>query len=307
MTFALIRSAGLAVAASASLCLAQGRLIAVDSSRALYQIDIATGVKTAIGTVSVNASTTAGLAYNPTTQTIYLTSTGNDSLYTLDLATGTATLVGAYGDPAVIMHGLEWDDSTGTLYGCSSHNNGLYTISTATGAATLIGTSGLTSFSNLGHDSIANVMYSTNSGADSFYRMDRATGATTLIGALTGPTNPNGLAFNKDDGRLYLVCNNTDSLYTIDTASGLATLIGAHGPSNLLGLVYLPAPVTPACYANCDGSTTPPVLNINDFICFTNLFAANDPLANCDGSTTPPTLNVNDFTCFLNAFAVGCT
>ena len=28
------------------------------------------------------------------------------------------------------------------------------------------------------------------------------------------------------------------------------------------------------CYANCDNSTTPPVLNVQDFACFLNLFAA---------------------------------
>ena len=60
------------------------------------------------------------------------------------------------------------------------------------------------------------------------------------------------------------------------------------------------------CYANCDASATPPILNINDFQCFLNKFAANDPYANCDQSTTPPTLNINDFQCFVNAFAVGC-
>ncbi len=61
------------------------------------------------------------------------------------------------------------------------------------------------------------------------------------------------------------------------------------------------------CYANCDGSTTPPILNVNDFICFLNTFAAADAYANCDGSTTPPVLNVLDFVCFLNSFAAGCS
>jgi hypothetical protein len=61
------------------------------------------------------------------------------------------------------------------------------------------------------------------------------------------------------------------------------------------------------CYANCDASSTQPVLNANDFQCFLNLFAAADPYANCDGSSTEPTLNANDFQCFLNAFATGCT
>ncbi len=60
------------------------------------------------------------------------------------------------------------------------------------------------------------------------------------------------------------------------------------------------------CYANCDSSTTPPVLNVNDFICFLNRFASADPYANCDHSTTAPTLNVNDFNCFLNSFVSGC-
>ena len=60
------------------------------------------------------------------------------------------------------------------------------------------------------------------------------------------------------------------------------------------------------CYANCDGSTAAPILNVSDFICFMNLYAAGDPQANCDGSTVAPTLNVADFVCFLNAYAAGC-
>jgi hypothetical protein len=61
-----------------------------------------------------------------------------------------------------------------------------------------------------------------------------------------------------------------------------------------------------SCYANCDGSHSTPILNVNDFVCFQALFAAGDPRANCDGSTTPPVLNVNDFICFQSRFAAGC-
>jgi probable HAF family extracellular repeat protein len=60
------------------------------------------------------------------------------------------------------------------------------------------------------------------------------------------------------------------------------------------------------CYANCDGSTVAPILNINDFVCFSQQFAAADTRANCDGSTTPPLLNVNDFVCFQQRLAAGC-
>jgi hypothetical protein len=72
---------------------------------------------------------------------------------------------------------------------------------------------------------------------------------------------------------------------------------------------------TVPCYANCDGSTTPPILNVEDFTCFINQFAAGTQLphsqqlthyANCDQSTTAPVLNVEDFTCFINRFAQGC-
>jgi hypothetical protein len=73
--------------------------------------------------------------------------------------------------------------------------------------------------------------------------------------------------------------------------------------SNVMGGGGGPSP----CYANCDGSTAQPLLNVQDFGCFLNRFAAGDSYANCDGSTTPPTLTVQDFGCFLNAFAAGCT
>ena len=58
-----------------------------------------------------------------------------------------------------------------------------------------------------------------------------------------------------------------------------------------------------SCYANCDGSTNSPLLNVNDFICFQSRFAAADPYADCNHDTF---LNVNDFICFQGQFAAGC-
>jgi hypothetical protein len=92
------------------------------------------------------------------------------------------------------------------------------------------------------------------------------------------------------------------------------------GPASRSGVAILAATLSyPAggtvCYANCDASTTSPVLNVDDFTCFVNEFAAAQTLplaqqissyANCDGSTIAPVLNVDDFTCFINAFAQGC-
>jgi hypothetical protein len=64
--------------------------------------------------------------------------------------------------------------------------------------------------------------------------------------------------------------------------------------------------VAPGCYANCDGSSIEPVLNVLDFNCFLSRFGAGEPYANCDGSTLEPVLNVLDFNCFLSRFAAGC-
>jgi hypothetical protein len=60
------------------------------------------------------------------------------------------------------------------------------------------------------------------------------------------------------------------------------------------------------CYANCDGSTATPILNVNDFICFQERYAAGDSYANCDNSTTAPVLNINDFVCFMQKYGAGC-
>jgi len=77
-------------------------------------------------------------------------------------------------------------------------------------------------------------------------------------------------------------------------------------PRTLVGTFDVVASCEGSCYANCDASTLAPVLNVTDFICFLNRFAAADTWANCDASTNPPVLNVNDFVCFNNAFVGGC-
>jgi autotransporter-associated beta strand protein len=90
---------------------------------------------------------------------------------------------------------------------------------------------------------------------------------------------------------------------TINYAFTGTDSLGRVGDGNDIAVVF---PVVQACYANCDGSTIAPILNVADFTCFLQKFAAADPYANCDHSTVPPVLNVADFTCFLQKFAAGC-
>jgi hypothetical protein len=81
------------------------------------------------------------------------------------------------------------------------------------------------------------------------------------------------------------------------------------------GVFYTLGGSTGGCYANCDASTVQPILNVDDFTCFVNEYAAGQNLpsaqqiasyANCDQSTIAPVLNIDDFTCFVNQFAQGC-
>jgi hypothetical protein len=72
------------------------------------------------------------------------------------------------------------------------------------------------------------------------------------------------------------------------------------------GMMFDDVSIVPApgsCYANCDESTVPPVLNILDFNCFLSRFSAGDDAADCDLSGQT---NVLDFNCFLNRFGAGC-
>jgi hypothetical protein len=92
------------------------------------------------------------------------------------------------------------------------------------------------------------------------------------------------------------VCQDGDTIYVGGWAENTAT--GYNEAILWTGVLE--------CYANCDDSSTVPILNVADFSCFLQRFATGDPYANCDGSTTPPALNVADFSCFLQKFAAGC-
>ncbi|MFN0132903.1 MAG: hypothetical protein ACKVW3_10325 [Phycisphaerales bacterium] len=141
---------------------------------------------------------------------------------------------------------------------------------------------------------------------------DRITGNSVknLAGSVTVAFQPSYVA---NAGDLFDIVSGptVNGEFTTVTFQNVPTFIG--------GRPHVAYPAGAArvvmCYANCDGSSATPRLNVNDFTCFLNKFSAASVLphaeqvanyANCDGSTTAPALNVNDFTCFLNKFATGC-
>jgi hypothetical protein len=125
------------------------------------------------------------------------------------------------------------------------------------------------------------------------------------IAPSAGLTAPGGtfIAAPGAAGNLHTITLNTA---TVGPFAG-TVIINSDAPDQPAQVVNVTGTVVAAgCYANCDGSTTAPILNVQDFACFLNAFAAGESYANCDGSTTSPVLNVQDFACFLNAFAAGC-
>ncbi|MFN0133346.1 MAG: GC-type dockerin domain-anchored protein [Phycisphaerales bacterium] len=106
---------------------------------------------------------------------------------------------------------------------------------------------------------------------------------------------------------LQKLANVTNPAGLVDNSSVVVTTSSI--PASFSGMdVAAGTPSTGGgCFANCDASTVVPFLNVNDFVCFLNLFATGSTAANCDGSTAAPILNVNDFICFNNLFAAGCS
>jgi hypothetical protein len=109
---------------------------------------------------------------------------------------------------------------------------------------------------------------------------------------------PTGDTFNGFSGTPFTPGAGYDVFYASSNTPG--------GTPPSPGSIRQPISIPRYCQANCDSSTVAPVLNVADFTCFLNRYAAGDLYANCDGSSAEPTLNVADFTCFLQAFAGGC-
>ncbi len=141
---------------------------------------------------------------------------------------------------------------------------------------------------------LSNTLLISNFGDGRINAFDPATGAA--VGAVS---DPSGAPMIIDGIRGIEFGNGLPNQPTNTLFYGTGPTFGLFGQFGRIEL--------PVCYANCDNSTSVPVLNVNDFGCFLNKFAAADPYANCDSSTTPPVLNVLDFVCFLNRFAAGCT
>ncbi|MEX2219353.1 MAG: S8 family serine peptidase [Phycisphaerales bacterium] len=114
-----------------------------------------------------------------------------------------------------------------------------------------------------------------------------------------------GVRDAKNNTEQVLLINPLPGEYTV-RISGAAVGVGTQGYALVVTGDLQTEPPPAPCYANCDDSTTAPILNVSDFGCFLTRYAAGEAYANCDQSTTAPVLNVADFGCFLASYAAGC-
>jgi hypothetical protein len=272
--------------------------------RGFYDFDSDTGLSTLRVTLG-GTQRFFGLCVQPATGRIFATdpvSNNVSSLWTIDLPTGTPTFIANINVPNETIADITFDPTTGVMYGMGRNTSNLYTIDPATAAATLIGTSDPNVRCGLCSGPTGTLYAYTTTGV--LYRVDKVTAAATFVG---GAPLPGVLVEDAElgpSGDLFFT-SYFGTLWRTSLTTGLSSQVGDTGNgSGLIGIVV--APGATGCYANCDGSTATPVLNVNDFICFQSRFAAADSYANCDGSTTAPILNVNDFICFQTSYAQGC-
>jgi hypothetical protein len=123
--------------------------------------------------------------------------------------------------------------------------------------------------------------------------------ATAVYSIISHPAQSNLLHFGGGAYALYepqAGASGSDTLrFNVQTAGGTSR-------TATITLIY-----TDSCYADCDTQTGVGVLDIFDFLCFGNRFAAAEPYAcDCDLTTGPGVCDIIDFLCFGNAFTAGC-
>jgi hypothetical protein len=257
--------------------------IASQGTSAVVRVDGVTGYPVNGGNFVASAagglSRAVSVAFGPDGE-LYVSSYNNNSIFRYDhvngnflnafVAAGAGGLDGPYG---IRFH-------NGDLYVCSYLNNKVIHYNGTTGAyiedAVPAAQSGLTNPRDVIFDS-AGRMYVT-SGNNSVIVKDPATGFSILTSLSTNNqiNNPQFMNFTPAPAEQLLVsCYGSGTVQKVDrqTGASLGTLIlnAAGGLSSNICPLYVVG--TTPCYANCDNSTVPPILNVNDFQCFLNKFA----------------------------------
>ncbi len=120
-----------------------------------------------------------------------------------------------------------------SLYAISYDNHNLYAVNTSTGAYTLVGPSAPPSgqsWTGLS-GTLDGTLYglTTDISTSHLVTVNTETGAVTDLGSLSGLAGGIDLAYNSDDGMIYIVDLITDSLFRVDPDTLATTLVGSLG------------------------------------------------------------------------------
>lgn len=236
MAFALSLAAdSQAAVTSNTLFGARGSSAASD----LYTIDPATGASTSVGPIGMAVT---GLAYRPSTDTLFGVTTPNSpisprNLISIDTATGAPTVIGPLLNSSAgseTIAEIEFDGS-GALWGWSESGDQLVQVDTTTG--------GVTEFPNVlstAGDGMTwipssdTLWFMPDDSNGNYYSIDRSTGNLTTIGTLNGSGATVSAATQSCDGLTTYAMENgvPATLITVDFATGAVTTVGATSMDN---------------------------------------------------------------------------
>ncbi|MGD8451311.1 MAG: PEP-CTERM sorting domain-containing protein [Phycisphaerae bacterium] len=233
-----------------------GRLVTINNRGEVCEVDAATGRTLAISTLDVGAIVSNALAYDPTSDTVYLNDTSNNVIRTLNPDTGKTTVVGTpFPGADCYFVDLAYNSATGKLYASQNTDfvSTLYEVNTTTGLASLIGTNELCQPA-IGYETTTNTMYATGIAAPrGLYTIDCETAAATFVGDSGVATRrPLELTYDWDTRTMFLLSQQggTNYLETIDLETGARTLVGSMGTAlNMRSLVHIPEPASFAALA----------------------------------------------------------
>ena len=191
----------------------------------LYSIDTSTAIATLIGEIGSVSSIHGGLAYDPDTDTLYMSSA--TELWTVDPTTGVGTLIGPHvGIGGDLINGLAVlpDPEQPCMLGLDLTST-LWDIDSLTGAGTNPRFLGESKFGGLAMSTAGELFGIRAAPIPELYSIDQTSGFATLIGPLGILHSEGGLDFQPSTGELFGV-GGTSDLFQVDTTTGAATLVG---------------------------------------------------------------------------------
>jgi hypothetical protein len=224
-----------------------GYAISSDDGDRLYQIDLATGTTTLLGTLASPYEDIEGLAIAADGRLLGIDD-ATKTLLSINTATAAISIPGGARANTGLPTGIGQPLDPGISFACdgrlllSSTRGKLYELNQNTGAATAIGGNGITMVENI-TDIAVRGMQAYGLGYTGLYKINANNGTSTLVGAYGSGVSfseGGGMAFDQA-GNLWAIADRSVSssasqIFRIDINTGKAT---AAGSTNIRGIESL--------------------------------------------------------------------